>query len=62
MCYLVVKKKSQSGCVAFKTTHGQRLVTLKKSLNATIKHRGVQLVTISRPSAYGEYGKDDCIL
>lgn len=55
MCYLVAKKKSQSGCVALKTEHGQRLVEFKRELNAVAKESGVQLVTISNPFAYGEY-------
>lgn len=55
MCYLVAKKKSQSGCVALKTEHGQHLVELKRELNATVKAYGIQFVTISNPSAYGEY-------
>lgn len=55
MCYLVAKKKLQSGCIALETDHGQRLVELKRELNAVAKGSGVQLVTISNPSAYGEY-------
>lgn len=55
MCYLVAKKKSQSGCVALKTEHGQRLVEFKRELNVVAKGSGVQLATISNPSAYGEY-------
>lgn len=55
MCYLVAKKKSQSGCVALRTEHSQRLVEFKRELNAVVKGSGVQLVTISNPTAYGEY-------
>lgn len=55
MCYLVAKKKFQRGCIALKTEHGEHLVQLKKELNISLKCKGVQLVTISRPTAFGEY-------
>ena len=34
---------------------GQRLVDLKARLDKEIGHDRIQLVTISRPSAFGEY-------
>ena len=43
------------GCFALKTTHGKHLVELKRELNREVGYKGVQLVTISRPTAYGEY-------
>lgn len=55
MCYLVAKKSNKNGCYAFKTTHGKNLSNLKNSLNDFALKNNVQLVTISRPSAYGEY-------
>jgi len=55
MCYLVAKDMQHHGCYALKTSHGSHLVTLKKQLNALVGEKGVQLVTVSRPSAYGEY-------
>lgn len=55
MCYLVAKDRYAHGCVALKTTHGKHLVEMKRSLNAAVGDKGVQLVTISRPTAYGEY-------
>ncbi|MGN0425046.1 MAG: DUF6718 family protein [Acetatifactor sp.] len=55
MCYLVAKKRDTQGCYALKTKHGQHLVELKRELNRTVGIRKVQLVTISRPTAYGEY-------
>ena len=55
MCYLIAKKKFQRGCIALKTVHGEHLVQLKKELNISLKCKGVQLVTISRPTAFGEY-------
>ena len=43
MCYLIAKEFDKKGCIAVKTRQKQ------------IGANGVQLVTISRPSAYGEY-------
>ena len=53
-CYLVATCADREGCVALKTTHGEGLVGFKKRL---VEDAGedVQFVTISRPSAYGEY-------
>lgn len=55
MCYLVAKNKNAHGSYALKTSHGAHLVELKKSLNKDAVPKGIQLVTISRPNAYGEY-------
>jgi hypothetical protein len=55
MCYLVAKDRYAHGCVALKTTHGKHLVEMKRALNAVVGDKGVQLVTISRPTAYEEY-------
>jgi hypothetical protein len=55
MCYLVAKKFKDVGCIALQTSHGQHLVDFKKKLIDSIGYEDVQLVTISRPSAYGEY-------
>ena len=41
--------------VALKTTHGKHLVELKRELNQAVGYQGVQLVTISRPTAYWKY-------
>ena len=55
MCYLVAKKFGSVGCSALQTTHGQHLVELKKRIIDKVGTDRIQLVTISRPSAYGEY-------
>ena len=55
MCYLVAKDINKRGCVALRTKHGPALVALKKELIAKVGRDRIQLVTISRPSAYGEY-------
>ena len=55
MCYLIAKKFNDIGCLALQTSHGQHLADFKRKLIAEIGTDKVQLVTISRPSAYGEY-------
>lgn len=55
MCYLVAKDTKKRGCFALKTTHGKHLVQLKRASNSKVRGRGIQIVTISRPNAYGEY-------
>lgn len=55
MCYLVAKDTTKHGCYALKTNHGKHLVDLKRFLNNAVSGQGIQLVTISRPTAYGEY-------
>lgn len=55
MCYLVAKHKNRHGCYALKTQHGKHLAEMKKRMNRQVATKGVQLVTISRPTAYGEY-------
>ena len=55
MCYLVAKKFSKVGCLALPMTHGQHLADFKEKLMRAVGYDAIQLVTISRPSAYGEY-------
>ena len=55
MCYLLAKKFGDIGCVALQTSHGQHLADFKKRLVRVVGYDRIQLVTISRPSAYGEY-------
>lgn len=55
MCYLIAKKFNDVGCLALQTNHGQHLVDFKKKLITEIGTDKIQLVTISRPSAFGEY-------
>ena len=52
MCYLIAKKFNDIGCLALQTSHGQHLADFKRKLIAEIGTDKVQLVTISRPSAY----------
>ena len=55
MCYLVAKKFNDVGCLALQMTHGQHLADFKEKLMRAVGYDTIQLVTISRPSAYGEY-------
>lgn len=55
MCYLVAKDKNKHGSIALKTTHGKHLAELSNQLDEQVMHKGIQIVTISRPAAYGEY-------
>ena len=49
-----MKDRDKHGCLALKTTQGKRLVEIKK-LNNVVGYKGIQLVTISRPTVYGKY-------
>lgn len=55
MCYLIAKKFEETGCIALKAEHGSVLASFKSKLYKASNKDVVQLVTISRPSAYGEY-------
>ncbi len=55
MCYLVAKDINKRGCVALRTKHGGDLVNFKHRIIEKVGTDSIQLVTISRPSAYGEY-------
>lgn len=55
MPYLVAKNFYQHGCYAMPVEHGPELVELKRDLQAATPLEHLQLVTISRPAAYGEY-------
>ena len=54
MCYLVAKKADGIGSIALQTSHGKHLVDFKKKIIKEIGVENIQLVTISKPSAYGE--------
>lgn len=55
MCYLIAKNIDAVGCVALRTTHGKHLSEFKRMIEKRVGYEKIQLVTISRPSAYGEY-------
>ena len=55
MCYLIAKNIDNIGSIALKTTHGKHLSQFKREIEQKVGYDKIQLVTISRPSAYGEY-------
>lgn len=55
MCYLIATDNNTVGCIALRTQHGKELADFKRSLLEKVGHEKMQLVTISRPSAYTEY-------
>ena len=55
MCYILAKDVNKHGCVAFKTKFGNELEKLSNELDKMVSGKGIQIVVISRPTAYGEY-------
>ena len=58
MCYLVAKDVNKTGSIAIQTEHGKHLSEFKSSLLKKIGYDRIQLITISRSSAYVEYEPD----
>lgn len=54
MCYLIAKKFNESGSIALKAVRGKELAYFVDEFQEKIGY-DIQLVTITRPSAYGEY-------
>ena len=52
--YLVAKRFKKSGCIAFKTKRGQELAEFASNLQDELGDN-IQIVAITRPTAYGEY-------
>ena len=55
MCYLIAKRADGIGSIALQTSHGKHLVDFKKKIIKKVGVENIQLVTVSRLSAYGEY-------
>ena len=55
MVYLVAKNKNRRGCYALKIENGSHIVTIKRQLHKEVGAFGVQIITVSRPSSFGEY-------
>ena len=56
---LIARDRKSYGCFALKIKHGKHLVELKRRLNKIVGYKGVEFITISRPTAYGEYAPCD---
>ena len=54
MCYLIAKRFKKSGCVAFQTEAGEKMAQFADALQEKLGY-DIQIITISRPTAYGEY-------
>lgn len=52
---MIAKRFDSTGSLALQTAHGQHLAEFKRKLIEKIGYDDIQLVTISRSSAYGEY-------
>lgn len=55
MAYLIARKKRIAWLPCSKNKHGENLVELKRRLNKAVGYKGIELITISRPTAYVEY-------
>lgn len=55
MCYMIARKIDGIGCLALRAQHGSHLVELKRRIIDAVGYGDIELVTISRPSAYCEY-------
>lgn len=55
MCYLVATWFDEPGSVALRMRRGKELSEMIGRLEARFDFDRLQLVTITRPSAYGEY-------
>ncbi len=55
MCYIVAKDRNKQGCYALKSRIGKELSNYTRELNDAISKDGIQIIVISRPTAYGEY-------
>lgn len=55
MCYLVAKWFDGVGSVCMRASQGKSLVETMDRLSSQFGHDKLQLVAVSRPSAYGEY-------
>lgn len=54
MCYLIAKRFKKSGCVALQTEAGEEMAQFADALREKLGY-DIQIITISRPTAYGEY-------
>lgn len=55
MSFLIAKDFRRPGCVAMPLYSGDDDVALIRDMDESFGHEYLQLVKISRPSAYGEY-------
>ena len=54
MCYLIAKRFKKSGCIALQTEPGKEMAKFADAIQEKLGY-DIQIITISRPTAYGEY-------
>lgn len=54
MCYLIAKRFKKSGCIALQTEPGEKMAKFADAIQEKLGY-DIQIITISRPTAYGEY-------
>lgn len=52
MCYLIAKNNQGGSSLAIQMMHGKELAKLKQKLLSDLSGEEIQLLTVSRPSAY----------
>lgn len=55
MCYLIAKNNQGGSSLVLPMTHGKELAKFKQEILSELPQDDVQLLTVSRPSAYTEY-------
>lgn len=55
MCYLIAKRINNVGCIALQTEPGEVIAKFADTLQEKLGY-DIEIITISRPTAYGEYG------
>ena len=54
MCYLIAKRMNKPGCIALQTEPGEKMAKFADAIQEKLGY-DIQIITISRPTAYGEY-------
>lgn len=55
MCYLIAKDFNSIGSCIVRTNYGLPLVDFYNRVEKIVKDKGIQLVVLSNPLAFGEY-------
>lgn len=55
MCYIVAVNPNKEGCFAIRQKTQDSLLGFWDKLNQLVGQKPIEIIVISRPSAYGEY-------
>ena len=55
MCYLVCKKYTAPGCIAYKTVRGKHLAEVVRELGERVLDGNIQILTVTDLDTYAEY-------